>query len=104
VAAMRVMSANGFGGVAVCDAARKLLGVFTDGDLRRLVEAGRDLRGLTVGDVMHPGGRTVGVDALAVEAARLMDEHRLTRLFVTDAFGAVVGAINSNDLMRAKVI
>jgi arabinose-5-phosphate isomerase len=104
VSAMRTMSVQGFGAVAVVDAQGRLLGVFTDGDLRRLIEAGRDLRGLLLSDVMRPGGRTVRAAALAVEAARLMEEHRITRLFVVDEAQVVVGAINSNDLLRAKVI
>jgi arabinose-5-phosphate isomerase len=104
VVVMRAMSSNGFGAAAIVNEAQHLQGVFTDGDLRRLIESGRDVRGLRVGEVMRPGGKVVAPDAMAVEAARLMDEHRITRLFVVDDQGCVVGAINSNDLLRAKVI
>ena len=81
-----------------------MLGIFTDGDLRRLIEAGRDLRELRARDVMHPRPKVVRADALAVEAAALMELHRVTSVLVVDEQGALVGALNSNDLMRAKVI
>ncbi|HEY3634654.1 MAG TPA: CBS domain-containing protein, partial [Caldimonas sp.] len=79
-------------------------GIFTDGDLRRLIETGADLRAMRAGDVMSPTPRLVREDALAVEAADLMERHRITGLLVVDVAGALVGALNSNDLMRAKVI
>jgi arabinose-5-phosphate isomerase len=101
---MRSMSVHGFGATGVVDEAGRLLGIFTDGDLRRLVEAGADLRRMTAADVMHPNPRTVAVDALAVEAARLMEQYGITRLLVVDEEGKLCGAVNSNDLMRAKVI
>jgi arabinose-5-phosphate isomerase len=101
---MREMTDKGLGATAVTDAGGAVLGIFTDGDLRRLIEKGRDLRALAAGDVMHRGARTVRDDALAVEAADLMEEHRITSLLVVDAEERLVGALNSNDLMRAKVI
>jgi len=101
---MREMSAKGLGATAVADADDAVLGIFTDGDLRRLVEAGRDLRGLKAADVMHARPKLVRDDALAVEAADLMELHRITSVLVVDAGGRLVGALNSNDLMRAKVI
>jgi arabinose-5-phosphate isomerase len=101
---MREMGRKGLGATAVIDAASKPVGIFTDGDLRRLVEQGRDLRALVARDVMHAAPRTIGQDALAVEAAELMELHRITSVLVVDAQGALVGALNSNDLMRAKVI
>ena len=79
-------------------------GIFTDGDLRRLVEAGVDLRTPKAVDVMHHGPLTIRADALAVEAAEVMEQRGITRLFVVDAQGALIGALNTNDLMRAKVI
>ena len=81
-----------------------MLGIFTDGDLRRLVEKGVDLRGLTASQVMHPQPRTIRADALAAEAAALMESNRITSVLVVDADGRRCGALNSNDLMRAKVI
>jgi arabinose-5-phosphate isomerase len=101
---MREMSAKGLGASAVVDAEQRVLGIFTDGDLRRLVEKGLDLRRLTAREVMHPGPRTILEDALAVEAAELMEQHRITSVLVVDAAGRLCGAVNSNDLMRAKVI
>jgi arabinose-5-phosphate isomerase len=101
---MRVMSAKGLGAAAVVDTAMQVLGIFTDGDLRRLVEKGGDLRSLTAGQVMHPSPATVAPDALAVDAADLMEQRRITSVLVADAQGRLAGALNSNDLMRAKVI
>jgi arabinose-5-phosphate isomerase len=101
---MREMSAKGLGAAAVADAQGRVLGIFTDGDLRRLIERGMDLRGLTAREVMHPRPRTIRHDALAVEAAELMEQHRITSVLVIDDEGKLCGAVNSNDLMRAKVI
>jgi arabinose-5-phosphate isomerase len=101
---MREMSAKGLGASSVVDAQGRVLGIFTDGDLRRLVEQGRDLRALTAREVMHANPRTLRRDALAVEAAELMEQHRITSVLVVDDAGLLVGAVNSNDLMRAKVI
>ncbi|MBU6501807.1 MAG: KpsF/GutQ family sugar-phosphate isomerase [Burkholderiales bacterium] len=101
---MREMSAKGLGASAVVDDADRVLGIFTDGDLRRLIEKGVDLRAAVARDVMHPSPRTVRGDALAVDAADLMEQHRITSVLVVDAAGRLCGALNSNDLMRAKVI
>ena len=103
-ALMREMSAKALGMAVVVDAADRVQGIFTDGDLRRLVEQGRDLRGLTAAEVAHPRPRTVGADALAVDAADLMEAARITVVLVTDADRRLLGAISINDLMRAKVI
>ncbi len=101
---MREMSAKGLGATAVVDDHAKVLGIFTDGDLRRLVERGIDLRGTTAKQVMHPNPTTIASDALAVDAAELMELHRITSVLVLDEAGHLCGALNSNDLMRAKVI
>ena len=101
---MREMSQKGLGASAIVDEHHKILGIFTDGDLRRLVEKGEDLRALHAKDVMHANPRTVQHDALAVEAAELMEQFQITSILVVDRSGALCGAINSNDLMRAKVI
>ena len=98
------MTRKGLGFTAVCDAAGRVAGIFTDGDLRRLIETGADLRAMRAGEVMSAKPKAVRADALAVEAAELMERHRVTGLLVVDATGSLVGAINSNDLMRAKVI
>ena len=101
---MREMSSKGLGATSITDADGRVLGVFTDGDLRRLIEKGVDLRALKARDVMHPDPRTIRVDALAVEAAEMMELQRITSILVVDEAGVLCGAINSNDLMRAKVI
>ena len=101
---MREMSNKGLGASAIVDAQRHVLGIFTDGDLRRLVEKGIDLRLTTAREVMHPNPQTVRSDALAVDAVALMEQHRITSVLVVDAAGALCGALNTNDLMRAKVI
>jgi len=103
-ALMREMSAKGLGASAIVDDDNRVLGIFTDGDLRRLVEKGVDLRAVTAREVMFPEPRTIRDDALAVEAAELMEKHRITSVLVVDAQGRLCGAVNSNDLMRAKVI
>jgi arabinose-5-phosphate isomerase len=101
---MREMSDKGLGATAVVDADAKIVGVFTDGDLRRLVELGTDLRSMTAQDVMHGNPATIEAHALAVDAAELMENKRITSVLVVDANGTLCGALNSNDLMRAKVI
>jgi arabinose-5-phosphate isomerase len=103
-AMLREMSGKGLGFTAVVDSAGRAIGIFTDGDLRRLIERGGDLRVLTARDVMHPNPKLVRADALAVDAADMMETHRITSVLVVDAAGRLVGALNSNDLMRAKVI
>jgi arabinose-5-phosphate isomerase len=101
---LREMTGKGLGFTAITDEAGRVQGIFTDGDLRRLIERGADLRALHAADVMHPKPRLVRADALAVDAADLMEQHRITSVLVVDAQGLLVGALNSNDLMRAKVI
>ena len=101
---MREMSQKGLGASAIVDEHHNILGVFTDGDLRRLIEKGVDLRALHAKDVMHANPRTVLHDALAVEAAELMEQFQITSVLVVNESGALCGALNSNDLMRAKVI
>jgi arabinose-5-phosphate isomerase len=107
VALMREMSAKGLGMSAIVGEDGRVLGIFTDGDLRRVIErsgSSDDLRALTAREVMHANPRTVRADALAVEAADLMEASRITSVLVVDGTGVLVGALNSNDLMRAKVI
>lgn len=101
---MREMSAKGLGATAIVDGDDHVQGVFTDGDLRRLVEQGSDLRGKTAQEVMHRAPHTIDATALAVDAVDLMERQRITSVLVLDAQGRLCGALNSNDLMRAKVI
>lgn len=101
---MREISAKGLGASAVLDDEGGIAGIFTDGDLRRLIEQGTDLRTAIASDVMRPHPRTVEEDALAVEAADLMEAHRISSVLVVNAEGRLCGALNTHDLMRAKVI
>jgi len=102
---LREMTGKGLGFAAVVGADGRPQGIFTDGDLRRLIEAGRDdLRSLCAEQVMHRTPRLVRAEALAVDAAGVMEQHRVTSVLVVDEGGVLVGALNSNDLMRAKVI
>ncbi len=103
-ALLRVMTGKGLGFAAVVDTAGRPIGIFTDGDLRRLIERGGDLRALQAQQVMHHDPRLVRAGDLAVDAAGLMEQHRITSVLVVDEQGLLVGALNSNDLMRAKVI
>jgi arabinose-5-phosphate isomerase len=101
---MREMSVKGLGASAVTDAQQHVLGIFTDGDLRRLIEKGVDLRAMRAADVMQASPRTLNAGALAVDAVALMEQHRITSVLVLDEAGRLCGALNTNDLMRAKVI
>jgi arabinose-5-phosphate isomerase len=101
---MREMSAKGLGASAVVDVQQQVLGIFTDGDLRRLIEKGADLRTMSAADVMHANPRTLDAASLAVDAVALMEQYRITSVLVVDDAGRLCGALNTNDLMRAKVI
>jgi arabinose-5-phosphate isomerase len=98
------MTGKGLGFAAIVDDDGRAIGIFTDGDLRRLIERGADLRALRAEDVMHRQPHSVSADALAVDAAEVMERHRVTSVLAVDAEGRLAGALNSNDLMRAKVI
>ncbi len=101
---MREMSAKGLGAAAVVDSEQRVLGIFTDGDLRRLIERGADLRATTAQQVMHLHPRTIPAHALAAEAAELMEQHRITSVLVVSPDRTLVGVVHVGDLMRAKVI
>ena len=99
------MSHKRLGITAVVDGQDKLLGLFTDGDLRRTLADERfDVRSTHVAEVMTRDPITIDSDALAVEAARLMETHKVHALLVVDEAGHVVGALNSHDLLRARVV
>jgi len=102
--ALEVMSAKGMGMTVVTDAQHRPLGIFTDGDLRRLIARHGDIRSLTVEAGMTRSPRSINPEALAVEAARQMDEQRLNHMLVMDNDGALVGALHMHDLMAAKVV
>jgi arabinose-5-phosphate isomerase len=95
---------KGLGMTAVADPDNKLLGIFTDGDLRRLIEQGLDLRGLLVSEVMNAAPKCIAPDKLAVEAVRMMEVCHISQVVVTDKEGYIVGALNFHDLFEAKVV
>ncbi|HEY3655870.1 MAG TPA: KpsF/GutQ family sugar-phosphate isomerase [Steroidobacteraceae bacterium] len=95
---------KGLGMTAIVDAADHVLGVFTDGDLRRALDRAADLHSTRMDEVMTRGAKTVRGNTLAAEAVHLMETHRITSLVVVDADNIVVGALNVHDLMRAGVV
>ncbi|TAL87007.1 MAG: KpsF/GutQ family sugar-phosphate isomerase [Rhodanobacter sp.] len=99
------MTRKHLGMTAVVDDRKRLLGVFTDGDLRRaLDDQDVDLRSARVADLMTRGPKTIGADKLAAEAAQLMEKHQIQALLVVDDEQHVVGALNIHDLLRARVV
>ena len=99
------MTRKGLGMTAIVDGQGKLLGIFTDGDLRRAVDNNNiDLRTTPVTSLMTVNPKTISADKLAIEAARLMEAHKIHALLVTDADDRIVGALNIHDLLRARVV
>ena len=98
------MSRKGLGMTAIVDTERRVLGIFTDGDLRRSFDRQVDVHATRMDQVMTRGGKTIGPKALAAEAVHLMEAHRITALPVVDANGILVGALNVHDLLRAGVM
>ncbi|AJC20905.1 KpsF/GutQ family sugar-phosphate isomerase [Pandoraea pulmonicola] len=101
--ALLEMTAKGLGMTAIVDADDQVVGIFTDGDLRRLFKRTLDFSTLTLAEVMKVGPRTIGPDHLAAEAAELMERFGITQLLVTEN-GRLVGALNVHDLFAAKVV
>jgi arabinose-5-phosphate isomerase len=102
--ALLEMTRKGLGMTAVVDAEDRLLGIFTDGDLRRCLDRGLDFAATDIDAVMHGQPRSVAEDILAAEAVRLMEEKRINGLLVVDGAGRLVGALNMHDLLRAGVV
>ena len=98
------MSAKGLGLTAVVDGDDRVLGVFTDGDLRRALDRHLDVHTTTMRAAMTAAARTIGPHELAAAAALLMEQHRVTALLVVDAQRKLIGALNVHDLMRAGVV
>lgn len=103
-AALLEITQKGMAMTAVVDAQQTLLGVFTDGDLRRLIEKNLNLSELAISEVMGKHPRTIRPEQLAVEAVEVMETHRINQLLVCDAERKLVGALHIHDLTRAKVI
>ena len=102
--ALLEMTRKGMGMTAVVDADDKVIGIYTDGDLRRTLDHGGDLRDLQVDQVMTRGGRSVPEDHLAAEAVQLMEQHKVTVLLVKDADERLIGAVSMHDLLRVGVV
>lgn len=102
--ALAEMSAKAMGMTIVVNSQHHPVGIFTDGDLRRLIERRGDIRSLTVSDGMTPNPRTVLPGTLAVQAAGLMDASRLNQMLVVNEQGCLEGALHMHDLLAAKVI
>jgi len=98
------MSRKGMGMAAVVDSRGKVIGIFTDGDLRRTLERAPDLHSLKVTDIMKRDPRTIAPHKLAAEAADLMERYKISQLLVVSDAGELVGALNTHDLLHAKVI
>ncbi len=102
--ALLEMSRGRMGMTAILDERRRVVGIFTDGDLRRTLERIADFQGTRIADVMTPNPRVIRAEALAVEAVQIMELHKVNQLLVVNAAHELAGALNMHDLFRAKVI
>ncbi len=102
--ALLEMTRKGLGMTLVVDAANRLAGIYTDGDLRRTLDRGIDLRSASISELMVTGCRSVSTGMLAAEALQIMQELKINALPVVDSAGTVVGAFNMHDLLRAGVV
>ena len=98
------MTQKGLGMTAIIDAEDRIVGIFTDGDLRRALDAGVDVHKTTMDEIMHTDCTTVSPDVLAAEAVHLMEENKITALLVTDDDNRLIGALNIHDLFRAGIM
>jgi arabinose-5-phosphate isomerase len=98
--ALLEMTDKGLGMTAIVDADRKILGIYTDGDLRRTLDDGADIRETIIRDVMHTGCKTIDEDVLAAEALHVLEQNKITGLLVADDDNRLIGALNIHDLFR----
>jgi len=98
--ALLEMTDKGLGMTAIVDDSQKVLGIYTDGDLRRTLDTGADIRTTLIRDVMHTNCKTTSADVLAAEALHILEENKITSLLVADESNALVGALNIHDLFR----
>jgi arabinose-5-phosphate isomerase len=98
------MSQKGLGMTAIVDSDRRLLGIFTDGDLRRAMDDGKDVHKTKMSEVMHRDCVTARPDTMAAEAVHNLEENKITALLVVDRDNVLVGALNIHDLFRAGVM
>ena len=102
--ALEEMTKKGMGMTAVVDADERPVGVFTDGDLRRMFERVQDFTQVAIRDVMHAQPRSIAPERLAVDAVAVMEQFRINQMLVVDGDGKLVGALHIHDLTQAKVI
>ncbi|MCQ4274995.1 KpsF/GutQ family sugar-phosphate isomerase [Stutzerimonas degradans] len=102
--ALLEMTRKGLGMTVVVEHDGRLAGIFTDGDLRRTLDKGIDVRQSLIDDVMTARGKTANADMLAAEALKIMEDHKINSLVVIDDAGLPVGALNMHDLLRAGVM
>jgi arabinose-5-phosphate isomerase len=102
--AMLEMSRGRMGMTAILDGQGRVIGIFTDGDLRRVLQKGIDMRTTPIATVMSSSPRTIGPDKLAAEAVEIMERNKVNQLLVVDGEHQLLGALNMHDLFRAKVI
>lgn len=98
--ALLEMTDKGLGMTAIVDTDKRILGIYTDGDLRRTLDAGADVRSTVIRDVMHTNCKTTSADILAAEALHILEENKITSLLVVDDDNTLVGALNIHDLFR----
>lgn len=98
--ALLEMTDKGLGMTAIVDSEHAILGIFTDGDLRRTLDSGADIRSTLIRDVMHTSCKTTSADLLAAEALRMLEENKITSLLVADDDNKLIGALNIHDLFR----
>ena len=98
--ALLEMTHKGLGMTAIVDTDNRVLGIYTDGDLRRTLDAGADVRSTIIRDVMHTNCKTTSADILAAEALHILEENKITSLLVVDDDNTLVGALNIHDLFR----
>ena len=103
-AALLEVTRKGLAMTAIVDASNHVVGIFTDGDLRRLIEEGKDFSRAQIKEVMHTNPRVLGPEQLAVDAVELMEKYRINQVLVVEKDGSLVGALHIHDLTRAKVI
>ncbi len=102
--AFKIISAKRMGMTAVVDAQGKAVGIFTDGDLRRVLSQGVDVRSMTIDQVMSANPKSIDAQKLASEVAHLMDTTRINHLLVNDANGKLIGAVGIHDLLESKIL
>jgi arabinose-5-phosphate isomerase len=98
------MTQKGLGMTVVTEADGRLAGIFTDGDLRRTLDRGIDVRQSKIDEVMTVHGKTARADMLAAEALKIMEDHKISGLVVVDSDDRPIGALNMHDLLRAGVM